>query len=128
MKYMKFLEHFYFDFGGYTLVYLVTVGFIVLDFLTGVIQAVKNQTFSSSVMRTGLFNKIGFLVCIAFGLLCDYAQGYIDISISLPIAKSICTYIILTEIGSIIENLAKINDKIVPEKMRAFFSKLKKEE
>lgn len=107
------------------MVYVVTICFIALDLLTGLIKAFKEKTYTSSVMREGLFHKCGSIICIGFGWLVDYAQTFIDIGVTLPIAISICAYIILMEIGSIIENLGKINPQIVPKKLKTFFTKLK---
>lgn len=76
-------------------------------------------------MREGLFHKCGSVLCILFGILTDYAQTFVDLGITLPIAATICVYIILMEIGSIIENVCTINPEIMPEKIRALFSKLK---
>jgi hypothetical protein len=34
------------------------------------------------------------------------------------VANAVCVYVILTEIGSIIENLAVINPRLVPDKIQ----------
>lgn len=101
--------------------YAITGGFILFDFITGLLKSFKEKNYSSSIMRQGLFNKIGFVLCVVLGYLVDYAQNFIDLGVSIPLSKIICTYIILTEIGSIIENLALLNDKIIPEKLLSFF-------
>ena len=106
------------------MVYLITGGFIALDMITGIIKAFKEKDFTSSVMREGLFHKCGSILCILFGWLVDYAQGFIDIGVSLPVATAICSYICLMEVGSIIENVCLINPNILPDKLKAYFSKL----
>lgn len=106
------------------MVVLVTGGFIVLDLITGMIKAFAEHNFASSVMREGLIHKVGSLLCIALGLYADYAQQYIDIGVTIPVAGAICAYIALMEIGSILENLAKINPQIVPEQIRKYFKGL----
>lgn len=106
------------------MVYLVTGGFVLLDMVTGLIKAFKNKSFTSSIMREGLFHKCGSLSLVVFGVLVDYAQTIIDIGVIIPIAGVICTYIILMEIGSIIENIGSINPEIVPEKIKVHFTKL----
>ena len=106
------------------MVYVVTGGFILLDMVTGIIKAFKEKLYTSSVMREGLFHKCGSILTIVFGLLVDYAQGFIDIGVTIPVAVSICSYIILMECGSIIENVGKINPEIIPEKIKPYFSKL----
>lgn len=110
--------------GRSKMVYLVCGLFILMDLLTGSIKAFKNKEFTSSVMREGLFHKCGSILCVVFGIMVDYAQSYIDIGITIPVAVSICAYIILMEIGSIIENLGEINPEIMPKKLRSYFGKL----
>ena len=35
----------------------VVGGFIAMDCITGIVKAIKNKNFSSSIMREGLFHK-----------------------------------------------------------------------
>lgn len=106
------------------MIYLVTFGFVALDMVTGLIKAFKEQNYTSSVMREGLFHKCGSFLTVVFGLLVDYSQTFIDLGVKIPVAIAFCTYIILMECGSIIENVGKINPEIVPEKIKPYFSKL----
>lgn len=109
------------------LFYIITGAFILLDFITGIIKAFKNKEFTSSVMREGLFHKFGSIVVIVFGALVDYAQGFMDLGVSIPLASTICIYISLMEIGSIIENVCIINPSFIPSKLQGYFQKLSKE-
>lgn len=104
--------------------YIFTAGFIFLDLVTGMIKAFKEKSFTSSIMREGLFHKCGSILLVIFGVAVDYAQTMIDIGVSVPIANAICAYIVAMEIGSIIENIGKINPQIVPEKIKKHFTKL----
>lgn len=105
-------------------IYIVTAAFILLDLVTGIIKAFAKKEYSSSIMRQGLFHKTASVVCIVFGLLVDYAQAFLDLGVSIPVAISICTYICTMEIGSIIENLCIINPDFLPAKLREHFQKL----
>lgn len=106
------------------MVYIITGAFILLDLITGLIKAFKEKNYTSSIMREGLFHKCGSIICVIFGVLVDYAQGYVDIGINIPVALSICAYICLMEIGSIIENVTAINPSIMPNKLKSYFKKL----
>ena len=106
------------------MIYIITGSFILLDMITGLIKAFKQKSYTSSVMREGLFHKTGSLLCILFGVMVDYAQTFVDIGITLPVAGAICSYIILMEIGSCIENICQINPNIMPDKLKAYFHKL----
>lgn len=107
------------------MVYAIVGVFIALDFVTGLIKAFKEKCYTSTIMREGLFHKCGSILCVAFGSLVDYAQQYLDIGITVPVATAICTYIIVMECGSIIENIGTINPDIVPSKLKEYFSKIK---
>lgn len=109
------------------MLYLIVGLFIVLDMATGLIKAFKEKTYTSTIMREGLFHKCGSILCVAFGVLVDYTQTIVDIGVNVPVAVSVCVYIILMEIGSVIENICAINPDILPNKIKAFFSKLSKE-
>ena len=106
------------------MLYVIVACFIVLDFVTGLCKAFKEKNFTSSLMREGLFHKCASIIWVMFGVLVDYAQAYIDLGVTVPIAGMVCGYIILMECGSIMENLGKINPKFVPKKIKECFSKL----
>lgn len=106
------------------MVYTLTGGFVLLDFITGLIKAFKNKEYTSSLMREGLYHKCGSVLTVIFGILVDYAQMYVDLGVNIPMANAICGYIILMEIGSIIENVCQINPDILPDKLKCYFKKL----
>lgn len=106
------------------MIYLITFLFMVLDFISGIVMAVKNKNFNSSIMREGLFNKFGSVCVIACAVLIDWAQIYLDIGFTVPVASAMCSYIILMEIGSILENIGRINKNLVPEKIRSILEKV----
>lgn len=106
------------------MIYAITGGFILLDLLTGLVKSFAQHNYSSSVMRQGLFHKCGSILCIIFGVLVDMAQAFMDLGVSIPVAISVCAYIALMEVGSIIENICQINPEIMPEKLTRYFSKL----
>lgn len=105
--------------------YAITFCFIVLDFCTGIVKAFSSSAFSSTRMREGLFHKIGLFLCMALGYLIDYAQGFMELSISIPVAAAICSYIVMMEIASTIENLCQINPEIMPEQLTRLFGTAK---
>ena len=104
--------------------YAITAGFILLDMVTGLVKAFKEKAYTSSVMREGLFHKCGSVLCVVFGVLIDYAQNFLELGVNVPVALSVCAYIVLMEIGSIIENVCVINPEIMPDKLKQYFTKL----
>ena len=80
---------------------LTPIIFSLADVLTGFIQAIINKNVDSSVMRNGLLHKILIIIVVFLGFV-------IDATFSLNIvAKIICSYIIIMELTSILENLKK---------------------
>ena len=104
---------------------VITVGFIVLDLISGLLQSFKNQAYTSSLMREGLYHKIGSLLVIILGYVIDYAQQFLDLGYNIPCASGICIYICLMEVGSIIENVTMLNPQIVPTELSKYFQKVK---
>lgn len=108
--------------------YLITFIFIAFDFASGLIKAIYKKTFTSSVMREGLYHKAGSVLCVLLGLLTAKATKFFDLGVTIPIEGAICTYIVMMEICSIIENIGEINPQIVPEKIKDHFGKLNNKE
>lgn len=92
---------------------LITVlVFIAFDVITGWLKALATGTTDSSVMRKGLFHKLGEVLAVMFGYMCEYAFPIMDIQVSIPLAGVIATYIVLMETASIIENLCIMNPNL----------------
>ena len=92
---------------------LITVlVFIAFDVITGWLKALATGTTDSSVMRKGLFHKLGELLAVMFGYMCEYAFPIMNIQVSIPFAGVIATYIVLMETASIIENLCIMNPNL----------------
>lgn len=74
---------------------------IFADILSGFIQSIINNDFSSSTMRRGLYHKALEILVIALGFMFQFA-------FNAPfIALSVVIYIVIMEVGSILENLKK---------------------
>ena len=95
----------------------VTCIFICFDIVTGVLQALINGTFKSKKMRQGGWHKIALLVTISFGVALDYSQTLVVLGFEFPCLKSICSYISLMEIMSIIENINLAFPNALPKKL-----------
>lgn len=94
--------------------YIITIAFIVMDYLSGAAQSVYNNTFKSSIMRQGIFHKLALITVLILAALFDWSAAYIDLGVlsTVPISGLVCTGFIIMEIGSVLENLHKINSDI----------------
>ena len=100
--------------------FIVSLVFIALDILTGWTKALATGTTNSSIMRVGLFHKLGEILAIGVGYVCEFSFPMVGISISVPLVESISTYIILMEVASVIENITKINPQLTEVLSRLF--------
>lgn len=94
---------------------------IVLDILTGIVNAWKTNNFQSSIMRAGLSKKFGEIVYILVGIITKFAIGT-DL-----ILYFLVGYISLMEISSLFENCDKLGVKI-PEKIKEKINNERSEE
>ena len=95
---------------------LIVIGIVFLlgliDYITGVVNAIMHGELSSRKMREGLGHKFTYLVVICVALIVEYGSEYINLGIELPVFIPACAGICLTEITSIIENCVKINPEL----------------
>lgn len=99
---------------------LVALVFNGLDLVTGVVGALREgEQIKSNKLRDGLFKKVGFIFCYALGIAINYAETYLTLPFDVDLVPVICTYAIITEVVSIIENISKINSDILPDKLKA---------
>lgn len=103
---------------------VIVLMFIAFDIIFGLVQAVTNQQFESKVMRQGMFHKLGEILCYCFGVMCDSALPLIEISLPFSLAAAITVYIVIMEIGSILENVAKISP-VLAKYLGFLFEKLR---
>ena len=97
---------------------LVALVFNGLDLVTGIVGAIRDgEQIKSNKLRDGLFKKVGFVFCYALGVLINYAENLLILPFGVDLVPVICTYAIITEVVSIIENIAKINSDILPDKL-----------
>ena len=85
--------------------WIVVAAAILLDIITGLIKAFYTKTFQSSVMRQGLFHKLGELLAVAILYGAQIALPMIGVDAHLPLFPAGVGYCTLMELGSILENL-----------------------
>lgn len=98
-----------------------TCAFILLDMVTGVLKAFKEHTFTSRKMKEGFFSKIAFILIMLLAILIDVANYMFSLGFLTPIAIALPTILIFIEIGSIYENLCKINSQLANLKIAKLF-------
>lgn len=98
---------------------LLALVFNGLDLITGIVGAIRDgEQIKSSKLRDGLFKKVGFIFCYMLGIVINYAETFLTLPYGVDLVPVICTYAIVTEVVSIIENISKINPDILPDKLK----------
>ena len=108
---------------------------IVLDYITGSWAAKTHGEWSSKIAREGLWHKLGEVVALCVAALCDIALQVVLSSTAAAIFGSVSSHgwvtlivavwYIFTELGSILENAAKLGAPI-PKALIEGIGKLKK--
>lgn len=95
---------------------LIVIGIVFLlaliDYVTGVVNAIIHGELSSEKMRQGLWHKFAYLAVICVSLIVEYGSDYINLGFEVPVFIPVCVGICLIEITSIMENCAKINPEL----------------
>lgn len=111
---------------------LVWVVLMIVDYMSGSWAARKTGTWKSSVARDGFLHKGGMILVVVVAVLAD-----IVMSVALPhipvlniawpdiLFPTVLAWYIITELGSILENAAKMGAKVPGWLTRIFNASLK---
>lgn len=107
-------------FGWLTLAW---ISCMAVDYISGTVAAMRDGGWSSKIARDGIFHKGGMVLTVFVALLADQLVGLVLGNIPvipLPweygvlIAPMVITWYIVTELGSIVENAAKMGAPVPP--------------
>ncbi len=109
---------------------------MALDYITGTWAAKAHGEWSSKVAREGLWHKLGEIVALLVAALADLGVSVILSTAAAPLVGAdyqhrgyiilvVAVWYIFTELGSILENAAKLGAPI-PEKLIRGIGRLKK--
>lgn len=103
---------------------VIVVVFIMLDVVGGLLKAFSTTGFDSSVMRQGFFHKLGEVLSVALCVVVDESFPSLGIPVDVNFSAMCCTYLVLMEIGSVLENIGAINPEL-RKPLSKIFAKLK---
>lgn len=109
---------------------ILILALIVIDYILGTLGAILSGSFSSSKMRTGLVHKFTYLIVMMVALIVERLSLHYDIGLvfSAGFFVMVCVWIIITELGSILENLVVINPKFADNAFMRIFAKREEKE
>ena len=108
-----------FLFGGFDTLFITLTALIILDFLSGILEAIISGKLSSSIGFLGIAKKVYIYVLIAVGFLVQNTTGNI-----IPLREILLTFFIANESLSILENATKLGVPF-PEKIKDILLQLK---
>lgn len=83
---------------------------ILMDWLLGTATALIMHSYDSTVARKGIAHKAGELCFVLLAILVDGCIGAgLDLGITSPVLLGTCVYIIVMEVGSILETIGTLN-------------------
>ncbi|MBQ9413110.1 MAG: phage holin family protein [Oscillospiraceae bacterium] len=109
----------------------VLLAVMVLDYITGMIEAWVNREMSSRVGVVGIIKKVGYLAVVAVAVVADWViqeaagKAGLDAGGINLFGLIVTVWLILNECISILENLAEIGVPL-PEFLVALVKRLKK--
>jgi len=112
--------------GWIVIVWIIAM---LLDYLTGTWAALSKGEWASSVARQGLWHKLGSIVAVLISALLDVSLGVIIPQLGINyeyiiLTPIVCVWYILTELGSMIENIDKLGAP-VPDFLRDMIKKVR---
>ena len=97
--------------------------FIIIDYITGVINAALKNNISSQKMREGLGHKATYIILLSVCYIIDTLQLNTDLSLPAKIFPIVSCGILLIELTSIIENICEINPELKQASFMHIFEK-----
>lgn len=85
----------------------------LLDVVFGIAKALLQHDFQSTKMRQGIGHKCASLGFMLVGVIVDGAVlGGVDLGFSAPVLTTICIYLCLMELASLMETFAAMNPEL----------------
>ncbi len=118
-------------FSGLAVPIMVLIFFMATDYITGIAAAWVLSELNSRTGVIGIIKKVCYLVTICVAMGADYlvftALGEIGIKYSLSyfFGMIVTVWLIINELISILENIAKISGETPPPMLASLLNKLK---
>lgn len=96
--------------------------FVIVDYVTGIANAILHDNLSSEKMRQGLWHKFAYLMLTLVAYCVDMIN--LHVQLGLPVSVFVCTVggISLIELTSILENITAINPELADAPFMSVFA------
>lgn len=99
--------------------------FILADVLAGVLKAAKAGELSSAKAREGAWHKAGELLIAGLAVLVEVGSAHLDLGFTAPLIVPVCTYLVVNEVMSILENASELNPELKGSRIMQLFASTK---
>ena len=97
--------------------------FIIIDYITGAINAALKKSISSQKMREGLGHKATYIILLSVCYIIDAIQLNTELNLPTKLFPIVSYGILLIELTSIIENICEINPELKQANFMYIFEK-----
>lgn len=115
--------------------FLVMTIFILTDIVFGLFKAFATHSFDSSKMRQGLWHKCALIGVGILAYMVEIVTQFMDFTacglpsdFSIPTVMAVTGYVVIMELGSILESLVVMNPELAGGRVLSQFDKLVKHE
>ena len=107
---------------------ILIIALVIIDYTTGIISSIVNKCFDSSKMRMGLLHKLSYAVALVVALIVQQLGNYYELGFiySDTMLTLVIIWIIITEVGSILENIVSINPSLSDNNFLSIFDRREK--
>lgn len=96
------------------IVIMLSLCMCALDVITGYVAAMRRGELNSTVMKEGLWDKMGEVFAIVVSKCVEicitvFGTDFVNTDFKVPICTAVCAYIALYELTSNVENIGKMN-------------------
>lgn len=98
---------------------------VIVDFITGLIGHTMREGFSSSKVREGLAHKFTYVIALTLCVILEKIMEYYELPMVYAGVLYSLTYvwIVITETGSILENLVLVNPDLADNSFMRIFDR-----
>lgn len=100
---------------------IIPACFVVLDVLSGLVKAGKEHDIESAKMRDGLWHKGAYVIAMALAVMIEVSMQRMDLGFTVPLVAPCAGYIVLTEVASILENIARVSPELAKSPLLDLF-------
>lgn len=105
--------------------YALLLALVAIDFITGMTRGIITEGYISSKVRMGLVHKGTYAVALLLSWILEQIALYADLPLAMigTLVSMVYVWIVISETGSILENIVAINPDLADNAFLNIFAK-----